>query len=412
MLKLWSSPAARLRLGLLCLALGWIVGMALAWNDTLHGDEFVHWAQISLWIHHDYQWLDAWLTTVPGYHALQALILWLCGAEQARAARVLNGVIAVSALVCFWWIRRTLAQPHGLRATVLFAFLPILYVFHFLIYTDAWALALLLAAVLASLRGRHGWAAAALCGVLLMRQHYVFWAAALPMAHGLARVLGRAPRQELVAMARTLWPYVVPCAIFLVYWWVNGSISFSNAQSRQLHPDLRWTMGNPLFATALIGAMFPLQCLDGLRRFLQIARERRGHALAPVMIALLGIALFDASHPFNQVIPEFFPRNALLIALQASTAAKILFCLFATAAAIGVLYTRYATPIGWITLAMALVFVGASWLIETRYAIVPAALFLALRVELDERRELITSAWSILLAITIAILTFDGLAMT
>lgn len=406
----FSTPRSRIELGWLALALAWAVMVLCTWTGAVLGDEWVHWHQIARFVHHDYRIFDEYLTNIPGYHWLMTGLLWLFGGEWVGQARAINSAFGLAALLAFHHARRDLHPSDAQRETALLLFLPVLFPYWFLVYTDTLALAFLLASALAQVRGRHGWAALALLGSMAVRQNNVFWVGFLALLT--LWPLWRDTRfrvwtvwRDSVALA---WPYGLAVLAFLAYWAWNGSISYSNAQGVNAHPDVKFDVGNPYFLLFIAGCLLPLQTVAGVRRFVADARRRPWLWLAPVLVFGLYAWLFKVHHPYNTFEGDYFLRNTLL-----QTVAKqftwpwFVFGAIATLAACGLAYTRFVrSEYRWL-LPLSLVFVGASWLIETRYAIVPMALLLLLRVPERDWTERITLVWWIGIATWFAVGIFD-----
>lgn len=408
--KPFSSTRSRIELGWFCLALAWAVMVLCTWTGAVLGDEWVHWHQILRFVHHDYRVFREYLTNIPGYHWLVTSLLWLFGADTLGPARAINAAFGLGALAAFHFARRHVYPADAQRETALMLFLPVLFPFWFMVYTDTLALALLLAATLAQLRGRHGWAALALVGSMAVRQNNVFWVGVLALMTlwPLWRDARWRPWQVWRESMALAWPYGVAVIVFLAYWALNGSISYSNAQGVNAHPDVKFDVGNPYFLLFIAGCLLPLQTLVGLRRFVAQSKRWPWLWLLPLVVFGLYAWLFKVHHPYNIFEGDYFLRNTLLqtVAKQ-GTWPWAVFGGIGTLAACGLAFTRFVKPEAWLLLPLSLLFVGASWLIETRYAIVPMALLLLLRVPERDWMERVTLAWWIGIATWFAIGIFD-----
>lgn len=406
----FSSTRSRTELGWFCLALAWGVMMLCTWNGAVLGDEWVHWHQIQRFVQHDYRVFDEYLTNIPGYHWLVTGIMWLFGADWLGPARGINAVFGLGALAAFYAARRHLHRNDARRATALLMFLPVLFPYWFLVYTDTLALALLLAAALASVKGHHILAALALVASMGVRQNNVFWIGVLALLH--LWPLWRDARwriwstwRESLALA---WPYGVAVLVFVAYWAWNGSISYSNAQGVNAHPDVKFDVGNPYYLLFIAGCLLPLHTLAGLRRFANAATRHWWLWLVPVAVFGLYAWLFTVHHPYNTFEGDYFLRNTLLQTVaHPMTWPWFAFGGIGTLAFCGLAFTRFVrSEYRWV-LPLSLLFVGASWLIETRYAIVPMAMFLLLRVPERDWMERVTLAWWIVVSTCFAVGIFD-----
>lgn len=378
-----SAPSFRARrlTGWIGLGCAWLAMLALAIPAPVIGDEAVHWYQAQRFLLGDFRVLDEWLTNVPGYHWLVAALLWPLGVDGLAWGRLLGGVFLLACLVAMQHIRSALHPADAQRTTAQLFFLPVLLVYGFLAYTDVPALAFLLAALLATIRARHRLSAVLLLASMAMRQNQVVWAGFLAL-YAIWPLLERDGWRALQgwrALLRIIWPYLLCVLVFLGYWAINGTISYSAAQAKA-HPDLRWHVGNVYFLLVVVALLLPLQMIAGWRRGIERLRSGRGWLwlLLPVVVFALYAWQFQVDHPYNRPMGVSL-RNQWLSVVANEAWAWWLFGLVATWAAIGLAFARHVVPQGWLWLPLSIVFLGASWMIETRYTIVPLVLFLALR---------------------------------
>ena len=366
-------------------------------------DELNHFAQIELFVHGEFRIFTRYLTTIPGYHAIVAAILWITGADSLNAARLVNAAFALIGIAAFHALRRRLWPGTETLATAQLIVLPILTPLFFLVYTDVFALALLVWATFATVTARH-WLSAALLVVLIdVRQNEVVWAGLLAALAiwPLWRERGVQAWREILGNAL---PYCVPVAAFLAFWWWNGSISLSREQSA-LHPDFSLHAGNLFFALFIAGALLPLQAIAGLRDFADHARRRPWLlAIPPLLFAAFWWG-FHASNPYNTVFPNYYVRNALLIAIDAHPALRALVGAVVVLAACGLAFTRLRPAGAYWLYPVATLFLAASWLIEQRYALVPLVLWLAFREHRGRAIEWATAA----LWLALAVFLFQGM---
>jgi alpha-1,2-glucosyltransferase len=365
-------------------------------------DELDHFSQISLFLRGQFRILTG-LTTIPGYHAIAAIIMRALGADSLDAARMVNAAAGLLAAAGFHALRRALWPGTETLATAQFLVLPILVPLFFLIYTDVPALALLLWATLATLHDRHRLSAALLVVLMGVRQHEVMWA-------GFLAILGAWPlwaehgwKAWRSMMARAV-PYLLPVIGFLVFWWWNGSISLSRHEAA-IHPDFGLHAGNMCFALLLAGMLLPLHVIAGLSDFIAAARRRPWLVLVPILVFAGFWWGFRADNPYNALFPWYYVRNAFLLAIDADPGLRAVMGAVVALTVCGLAFTRLR-PAGAIWLyPFAAFFLAASWLIEQRYALVPLVLWLAFR---EHRGRVIESATAALWLV-LAVCIFSGI---
>lgn len=378
------------------------VAIALSLSGAARTDELYHYAQIHLFRHGDFRVLDFYLTTIPGYHAAVAALLWISGLDSLGAARAITAMFGLAAAAIFHATRKRLYPGTESLATAQFLVLPVLAPFFFLVYTDVLALALVLAATLATLARRHWLSATILCAVVLVRQNDVIWAGFLAALTVWPLLRRDAAWRELVALAV---PYALPIAGFLAFWAWNGSISLSREQAG-LHPEMSFRSGNVFFALLAAGALFPLQAVAGLRDFVALARKHLWLiAIPPLLFAAFWWG-FRADNPYNSALPDFYLHNAVLKAISTTdTYWRALAGLLVVLGGCGLALTRLRPAAAAWLYPFAALFLAASWLVESRYVLIPFSLWLGFREHRSRAIEYATLAlWTAL-----AVLIFAGM---
>ncbi len=147
----FSTPVSRIELGWATLLVVWLATLIYSTSGFTLADEWVHWFQIRRFLHGDYQVYSEYLTNIPGYHWLVTVLLWPVGTDTLGAARAVTALMMLATTYLFYRIRMTLHPRDAQRAAAQFFFLPTMFVYGFMVYTDVPALMFLLAALLATL---------------------------------------------------------------------------------------------------------------------------------------------------------------------------------------------------------------------------------------------------------------------
>src|SRR3546814_11420877 len=113
---------------------------------------------------------------------------------------------SLPAALPFWG---SLGDPHASRSAALLFFLPFLFPYYFLVYTDVLSWLLVLCALLATLERRHVLAALALALSIGVRQNNVVWAGFMPLLAlwPTLQEAGWSPWRRAGEVARVAWPY-------------------------------------------------------------------------------------------------------------------------------------------------------------------------------------------------------------
>jgi alpha-1,2-glucosyltransferase len=279
---------------------------------------------------------------------------------------------------------------------------PILLPFFPLIYTDILSLSLVLFALLAALQSRRFLLCLFFLLAALVRQNNILWApllfAILLESDPLWRLSAPDPvtwlrkaaqrlrdGRALRSLFRSAAPLLLPIIAFVVFVIVTGRASF-NPDLDSAHPFPSFSLGNIFFTLFLFTALFLPLVLVRARTVVLLLR-RPWILLLLVALFLLFSFGFHVDHPANSEVARL--RDTILLAAAAGGTTGFLFWLLG---ALGVL-TMLATPLArrsfaWIY-PLSLLYLGGSWLIETRYAIMPLVLFLLLRKPNSWRIEIL-----------------------
>ncbi|HEY6985002.1 MAG TPA: hypothetical protein VH375_02885 [Rhodanobacteraceae bacterium] len=374
----------------------YVAAIILSQSGAARTDEVYHFAQIELFRNGEFRMLDRYLTTIPGYHAAVALLLKISGGDSLGAARTITALFGLAAAAAFHALRRQ-TQPGGeALATAQFLVVPVLAPFFFLVYTDALALALVLWATVATTRGRHWLGALVLCAALLVRQSDIIWA-------GFLAALAAWPEfrehrfAEPKRFALLIAPYFVPVVAFVGFWVWNGSISLSHEQAL-LHP-VGLHGGNVLLALAVGGVLFMPQALVRKREY---AAPSLAHPwfllITPLVIAGFYFG-FRADNPYNAAAPDFYVHNMIVQNLKIDRGFRFVAAVAAGVGARIFIVTPLRPAAAYWLFPIAAFFLASEWLVETRYLIVPLALWLAFREQRSKAAEYTMMALWALLAV-------------
>ncbi|MDD5103305.1 MAG: hypothetical protein PHX93_02800 [Candidatus Peribacteraceae bacterium] len=351
-----------------------------------------------------------WGVMFPGYHLLTAGLLTIVDQTSIPAARMVSLLFGLLACGVAYGVARAVDRPTALLRTLQFATLPILLPFFPLIYTDTLSLSLVLFALLAALHAR-----LLLVGLFFLlascvRQNNILWAPLL-----FAILLEAEPEWRIVASGSFAWlraavarlhhphalravirltaPFLLPVCGFALFVAMMGRASFS-PDLAAAHPFPSFSLGNIYFTLFLFTALFLPLVLVRARSLVRLL-SRPWILLLLVALFVLFSAGFRVDHPANSEVGRF--RDVILLAAAAGGTAGFVFW-FAGALAV---LTMLATPLSrrsflWIY-PLALLYLGGSWLIETRYALVPIVLFLLLRKPNSWRIEILQFACNIIL---------------
>ncbi len=372
-------------LGLALVAAAVLLAFRLVGNSAFFMDEGVHFQQITLFREGRLE-LSPRLTMLPGYHALTATAMRLFDKSGRYSARFFSTAISLATILVFYLLSGGLRSFTSLAKTFQFAFLPILFPFFPLIYTDVLSLLLVLIGLYLTLGKRYNLGALTVGLSLLVRQNNIVW---LGLLYALAFSEYCHPRGWLWLTGhlrpdflRRAWVFWLGLAGFLLFLLVNGGVAMGddlNHPSPLQGASLGLHAGNLyllLFLSFFLFLPLHLANLPTLGVFLW---RRPWVLLLLLAFFLVYLPTFVNSHPYNVLAPQVVWRNRLLMAATASPLAKTLFFLPLAAGLLSVAVTPLAEKrYYWLYPFTALALLPA-WLVEPRYYFVPLALFILFR---------------------------------
>jgi len=379
------------------------VGLALAvvslTTSVLHresadrpwwGDERHHLRQIEMFCGGEYQ-VYGKLTTIPGYHALVALLGRTGGGCSLRLARGANAVFGLLCVVIFLLAARRAAAALPTARALQFYFLPILLPYHFLAYTDLLSLLLVLGSLLLLLRGCPAAAGGVGALSLLVRQNNVAWLAFICLYLLVEERLWKGWRGKTAGYLRRAWPSLLGIAAFAGFLAANGSVVLHEKGAHRvgLHSE------NVFAALSLYCLLF----LPSVLASLWIHRDRLADLRLMWLLALgylLFVWSFHPDHPYNEF--DGFLRNDVLRVLNREPAIRLAFYLPAAAAMAALWLDGLRWPSLALVYPLALGLLVPAWVIEARYYFVPYTLLLLFRKDQSPFVETLGVAYSGMLA--------------
>ncbi|MFH1444068.1 MAG: hypothetical protein ABIG34_01610 [Candidatus Peregrinibacteria bacterium] len=380
-------------------------------DSPLLYDEVFHFQRIEKLLAGTIELRD-WGVMLPGYHLLLAGLLKLSGQSSILAARFVSLLFSLAACVGAFLVARSLHRPSALLRTIEVATLPILLPFFPLIYTDTLSLALVLFALAAVLRRRVLLSGILFTFTVLVRQNNVLWGplllvlalqdepawriASMAPLRWLRTVLRRfAQPAALGSLLRVGWPFLVPLALFVLFVAITGRASL-NPDLAAAHPFPSFSLGNVFFALSLFTVVFiPLV---GVRaRSLWLLLKRPWVLVMLVALFILFSSGFHVDHPANSETGRL--RDTILMAAAAGGTQGFLFWCTGALGVLTMLVTPLERRVFLLLYPLAFLYLGGSWLIEIRYAIVPLVLFLLFRRPLSWRLEMAQVAFNMVLCL-------------
>jgi alpha-1,2-glucosyltransferase len=309
-------------------------------------------------------------TASGGFHAVAAAFARVTGLASQEGIRLFVVLIAGATILTFRSLAESVDRLTSTMRTLQFTLFPLLFPFWFVIYTDVFALLLLLPAVVALTR--HRFHLTGILGALgiAVRQTSVVWLAML--AVWTATVNRDRP---LPLLARRLASFATAAVLFGLFVLANRGVAIGDRDS---HPEMELHTENLLFMAVCFCLLFFPLIVSRLRRIVELPPA----LVAGVSLgsALLFFGTFRVDHPYNAVMSEdVFVRNGMLRVMTSSTLAGIASAAIVAVAVLALMVIRLRQPVHYLIYPFAALSVMPVWLIEQRYYLPAFALFMAFR---------------------------------
>ena len=357
-------------------------------------DEVLHNQQVASFLSGDFV-LSKRLEMFPAFHLFAAGILRIVGAHSEAALRLIATGISAFFLLFFYSAGRELQAPTALCRAMQMLFLPLIFPFYFLFYTDIAALACLIAGIYAALRGRD--LLACLCGTLalLVRQNYLPWFLFL-WAFVWIRRQHQMPLRSFFS-SRWYFPMVI---LTLCTWaFVHGGFSLQPPADTG---SIAASPGNVMFFLALLPLLFaPL-----------VIAFRTEERLALKKVAVVGTLLtafvltylfFDAPHPYNMFRGHL--RTYLFIGVKADWGVRAGFAALTAFGLLLLFVTRFTSHTALLLAVCTVAALLPMKLIEQRYYYPALALGLLFRRHSASKTEWALAGYGAVLSY----IFFDGI---
>ncbi len=358
------------------------------------------------------------LPMLPTYHAVAALC-WKVLGPRLVVLRALSAIIAVFAIVVFGWITRYRAFGQPGDAILHFAWLPILFPFLAMVYTEAMSMLCLVLAVYMHVRRRFLLSAGMLLLACLVRQSNAVWVVFMAVwaVADTGRELHASTSAAQAALAsrmvregiRRVWGHAVVLALAAAFFIFNRGPTLATVEANRPRFNVAQLYLFAMFVMFLWVPIWLSRLRRDVRAFCQWAAGNPTRACAVVLAAvgavLVLVAAYDNPHRWNWNVN--YIRNSLLVAMWRSPGVRLaVACLIILIAPIMVRFTREQVDrrlLGVLWL-LSLVFLLPHSLAEPRYYIVPM-FFINLFTGYTAQQARRQTLWYLAVSLAIAVFT-------
>jgi alpha-1,2-glucosyltransferase len=365
-----------------------------------YSDEGYHLDQINLFCHRHYEMAQG-LTMLPGYHAISAVFgkfVHNCGPHSVRSFNIGWGLAAT---MLAFFILKSLRSQWPLTRSVGFHFLPFLYPYYFVVYTDVLAMTTSLLAVYFIVK--RYWSAASLAAIIgvTVRQPNAVVLLLIATVAWLETDTRDNLADHIVDYVKATWLCWLGIFGFCAFVVINKGVAMGDQSAHE--PGLHFQ--NIYFSLFLLSvAVLPVTVETIWKNRERLQSPAFLAALAAVYV--LYMQSFEVTHVYNMQMN--FLRNALLHWVVQNNLSKSLFFLPIAAGFSCVWSMPFQRRAFWVLLPLACALLVPESLIEQRYSILPVGLWMLLRRDASPMAEWLTAFSNVVIATTLMMLVATG----
>ena len=364
------------------------VSLLLGFNVVSHlkdtiGDEGVHSFQIRWFVDGTYQ-IFKYVTMLPVYHALNAMIVKVLGGTDINYLRFANMLLSLSVIPAFLALAKTFNAQQAYSRTLQFIFIPFLFPLFFLVYTDLLSLALALAMVERTLNKKYIWAAIFAFGAVFVRQPNILWVGYCGLIILLEDEKIEFSQGFLIAYLKKTWPFIIVIAAFGAFVVWNGGVAVGDAEQHQVS----YNPSNFYFFLLVSFALYLPYSLARYKDVTNLLMANKWVFAVLIIMFFYYMATYEHPHKYNTKALSFYRHNLFIyyscdvywLRILSYFAMAWMALTYIAAARV----SRHRVPLI-LLLPVTLLAIIPMPLIEHRYYFVSLTLFLAMRPPIPEK---------------------------
>jgi len=372
-------------------------------DSVLLVDEVPHFWQIEDFYEKNYS-VNPDQTLIPGFHMFMAGV----GKVGGGVNKVfLRGVITCLALLSVFLVYLITKKNHGnvaLIKTLEYLFIPILFPFFFLIYSDLLSLLFVLAMYYFYLKKK-----LLLSGIfglisILIRQNNVLWVGFIFLLIYYDDFGIKIKWNKMFDFIKKTWLFILVFLLFISYVLITGGIAFGDTDA---HPG-GIHFGNIYFMLFLMFFFFLPLHIANVKEALKKIRDWKWLVFIVVFFGFFMLTFIN-NHPYNIGWGDYFLRNMILIFFSQTVLLKSLFFIPVLGTVLSLSVTKLANKKYYLLYPLTLLFLLPSWLIEERYYLIPIVLFVLFKRERNDWTDYATVVLNAIMTFVIFYVVSHGI---
>lgn len=373
-------------------------------TDRTYGDENIHSWQVSQFLSGNFG-LHPNLTTLPGYHYTMYALAKIFNVHSLAGMRYITFSFGMLAVIIFFIMARALDPISSGIKTLQFFFLPILFQYFFLIYTDVASLLFVLAAFFFAMKKHTIISFVFIFASILIRQTNIIWLLFIFIALYCIEYGYKFDKKFLLQYGKKNILFIAGAIAFGVFIFFNKGFVLGD---KEMHPWFSFHLGNVyIILIAFFFLFLPLNIYNFPKIFSLV--KKKPIILGALFIFFL-VYIFTSTytHHYNQEIYTFYIKNMLLVFLNKHSIIRMLFFLPIAYCILSLAVTKLHEKWQYLIYPATILLLLPSSLIEHRYYIIPFSLFILFKQNQSRGRGIEYSQIVIFIATSLGIMYFTS----
>ena len=373
-----------------------IISFLFSLNLPLYDDEPRHFDQINLFIKGRYQIIT---TSIPAYHLLITQIAKLFHFNTVNQFRLINLFFSFLNIYIFFLIAKKISPANYYSKTIQFAFLPILFPYRFLLYSENLFLLFILCAFYFVIKSKYFYSFIFALLSVLTKQINIVWYIFIMTTLYYKENLFQINLNKIYKFISGKLYFFAGLLAFGIFVFFNHGVAFI---TQDVHPDFYVSPGNFYWTMILYAIIFLPLNITKFNQFQYIFRKSSIILLPVIIFLIIAMLTFKNDHPWNQY-PEHL-RNRILLFFMSGLLLKFIFFISVIFAIITISFIKLKKNYYYLLYPFMIISLVPIWLIESRYSLPFFVFFILFREDFARKYELLQSIY----LIVISVLLFKG----
>jgi len=343
---------------------------------------------------------------IPGYHVAMAALAYVLNISSLPSIRFLTMVFTYLSIFVFLLLllstKNYAVSPFN--KALQYIFFPIFFIHLFLVYTDHFSLLLIFISLYFLFKQQYRLAGIMGIASCLIRQNNIIWMLFMVVyahheKHGFKFNL-----EILKSSIKDFWVFFLAFGIFWIVVFLNdGKVSMTDPKGA--HPSFSLHFENIYFLLFTFFYLFLPLNIANCAKINDLIKKNKWVILGLLVLFLFYMLTFVNDNPNNSnpAGMYYFVNNTILIIFTSSVLLKVLFFIPIAYSVLSIAVTKLHQKSDYLLYPFTILFLMPSWMVSTRYHMIPLILFLLFRKESSKSVEYSTIA---LYMISAAVLFF------